>query len=137
MARLYRLRPMCIQAKRAGRYRSQFEKAIADELERTKVPYSYETMKVEYVIPATDHKYTPDFILTNGIIVEAKGEFDKKCRKKHRLIQEQHPKLDIRFVFSNPNQKIYTGSKTSYAQWCKRYKFKWAKKFIPKEWIEE
>ena len=33
------------------------------------------------------------------------------------LIQQQFPDIDIRFVFSNMNTKLYKGSKT-YARWC-------------------
>ena len=43
--------------------------------------------------------YKPDFILNNGIIVEAKGWFKPTDRVKHLLVQEQYPDLDIRFYF--------------------------------------
>ena len=45
--------------------------------------------------------------------------------------------LDIRFVFSNPNTKIYKGSKTTVAQWCEKYNFKYATKYIPTAWLKE
>lgn len=81
--------------------------------------------------------YTPDFVLANGIIVETKGRFITSDRQKHLMIKEQHPDLDIRFVFSNPNSKLYKGSKTTYADWCDKHGFKWAKEEIPLEWIKE
>ena len=43
--------------------------------------------------------YKPDFVLNNGIIIEAKGWFKARDRVKHLLIQEQYPELDIRFCF--------------------------------------
>ena len=52
-----------------------------------------------------------------------------------RLVKEQHPKVDIRFVFSNSKNKISKISKTTYAMWCKKYGFKYADKHIPKEWL--
>lgn len=76
-------------------------------------------------------------MLPNGIIVEAKGLFETDDRQKHLLIKKQYPHLEIRFVFSNPNTKIYKGSKTSYADWCDKYGYKYAKGFIPDAWLKD
>jgi hypothetical protein len=51
------------------------------------------------------------------------------------LIREQHPELDIRFVFSNQNAKLYKNSPTSYAQWCEKHGFLYAHKAIPDSWL--
>lgn len=98
---------------------------------------TYEKHKLTYLIPATEHKYTPDFVLPNGIIIEAKGLFETEDRQKHLLIKKQYPHLEIRFVFSNPNTKIYKGSKTSYADWCKKYGYKYATRYIPDDWLKD
>ena len=42
---------------------------------------------IQYEKPATKHKYTPDFVLPNGIIIEAKGIFEREDRQKHLLIK--------------------------------------------------
>lgn len=97
----------------------------------------YESRYLTYKIPESVHKYTPDFILSNGIIIEAKGLFEADDRKKHLLIKQQYPHLDIRFVFSNPRNKLYKGSKTTYADWCDKYGFKYASKTIPPAWFKE
>lgn len=97
----------------------------------------YETIKVRYERPATSHTYTPDFPLPNGIIVETKGLFSAEDRKKHLLVQAQHPELDIRFVFSNSRAKLYKGSPTTYAAWCEKNGFKYADKLIPRAWLQE
>lgn len=117
-------------------YRSGLERSVADQLRKAKVPFEYETMKISWEDYKV-RKYTPDFILPNGIIVETKGRFVTADRRKHLEIQKQHPKYDIRFVFSNPNAKLSKVSKTTYAQWCKRYGFKYATKEIPEAWIKE
>ena len=120
------------------KFRSGLEERVAQQLEDLDVDYEYETLKIKYVKPSQPSTYTPDFILPNGIIIESKGQFLTQDRKKHRLIREQHgDKFDIRFVFSNPNQRIGKKSKTTYAMWCTRYNFKWAKGEIPQEWIDE
>lgn len=41
-------------------------------------------MSVAYVI---SHNYTPDFVLGNGVIIEAKGFFRKEEQRKHREIK--------------------------------------------------
>ena len=119
-----------------NKYRSGLEEKVAKDLTSKSVVFGYENIKVEYLVSET-RKYTPDFTLPNGIIVETKGRFTTYDRKKHLLIQKQHPDLDIRFVFSNPNSKLYKGSKSTYASWCEKNNFLYAKRLIPKEWISE
>ena len=117
-------------------YRSGLERSVAKELADLGVAFGYEDQKVEYEVSEV-RKYTPDFNLPNGIIIETKGRFTTYDRKKHLLIQKQHPDLDIRFVFSNPNSKLYKGSKSTYASWCEKNGFLYAKRSIPKEWLDE
>lgn len=118
-------------------FRSGLEEKVAKELAAQGVAVRYEEEKIAYVQPARDAKYTPDWILPNGIIIETKGRFLVDDRKKHLLIKDQHPGLDIRFVFSNSRSKISKNSKTSYADWCHKHGFLFADKSIPKAWIEE
>jgi len=117
-------------------YRSLLEVSVADQLKSLGVPIQYETIRIPYKLEEVK-KYTPDMILPNGIIVESKGRFLGNDRKKHLLIQKQHPNKDIRFVFSNSKAKINKGSKTSYADWCDKNKFRYADKLIPEEWLNE
>ena len=118
-------------------YRSGLEDKIADQLKSLSVPVKYEERKISYSVPESLHTYTPDFELPNGIIIESKGRFVAADRKKHLLIKQQYPHLDIRFVFSNSKAKINKGSKTSYADWCDKFGFLYADKLIPEGWINE
>lgn len=116
-------------------FRSGLEETLSDFLKMTGIPFEYETRKISYTTPASNHKYTPDFILKDtGVIVETKGIFTLADRKKHLLIQSQHPELDIRFVFSNSKNRLRKGSKTTYADWCNQHGFIFADKLIPLEW---
>lgn len=124
------------QATAAG-HRSGLEDTLAEELLEHGVSFGYETEQVHYVKPAKKARYTPDFILPNGIIIEGKGRFLTADRQKHLLIKDQHPELDIRFVFSRSAAKIGKGSKTSYADWCVKNGFKFADRTIPQSWIDE
>ena len=81
--------------------------------------------------------YTPDFILPNGIIIEAKGVWTVEDRTKHLLVRAQHPHLDIRLVFMNAANKIRKGSDTTYAKWCDKKGIIYADKIIPKSWLSQ
>jgi hypothetical protein len=118
-------------------YRSGLEEDVCKQLEEMGVSYEYEKMKIKYIKPASEHQYTPDIVLDNGIIVETKGRFLVADRKKHLLIKRQHPELDIRLVFSNSKQKLTKGSYTTYAQWCEKNGFLYSDKTIPEHWLNE
>lgn len=120
-----------------SKYRSRFEQRVAEKLDELEVAYEYEKHKLEYEVPARKAKYTPDFRLPNGIIVEAKGRFDADDRAKHLLVKAHHPDKDIRFCFQNARTRLYKGSPTTYAMWCDKHGFKYCEKFIPLEWIKE
>jgi hypothetical protein len=120
------------------KYRSGFERKTAEDLNRKEAQYGYEAVKVKFVRPAQLCTYTPDWVLwNNGIIIETKGIFDAQDRKKHLLIKEQHPELDIRFVFCNSKDKLYKGSPTTYGSWCQQNGFIYADQLIPNAWLKE
>jgi hypothetical protein len=118
-------------------YRSGLEKALAVALAAAGVPIQFETLRVPFEQPAKNRRYTPDFLLPNGIIIESKGIFAADDRNKHLWVKAQHPALDIRFVFSNAKAKLYKGSPTTYADWAHKNGFLYAHKAIPPEWVAE
>ena len=127
-------------------FRSGLEEDTARFLQSQGVDFGYESLKLEYEKPARQSKYTPDFIITTKpdgtlrdkpMIVETKGRFQTEDRQKHLLIKRQHPDRDIRFVFNNPNARLSKASKTTYAMWCEKHGFQYAKGTIPKAWLEE
>ena len=118
-------------------FRSGLEEKVAEFLTSKGVKFTYETLKVPYVKPETNHIYTPDFILDNGIIIETKGRWLLDDRKKHLLIRKQRPDLDIRLLFQNANAKISKGSKTSYADFCEKHGIPYAHREIPVAWLKE
>ena len=123
-------------AKKYG-FKSGLEETISQQIESQGIKVEYETEKVPYIIPASNHTYSPDFKLPNGIRVETKGRFVAADRKKHLLVKEHNPQLDIRFVFSNSKNKISKKSKTTYGDWCEKNGYKYADKIIPIEWFLE
>ena len=121
-------------ALKAG-YRSGLEQDNAKFLKKCGCSYSYEEQKIKYV--SKPRTYTPDFVLGNGVIIETKGRFMPSDRTKHLLIKEQHPELDIRFVFSNSRTKLSKRSTTTYGDWYKKHGFQYADRLIPEDWMKE
>jgi hypothetical protein len=117
-------------------YRSGLEHKLSEYLDSLKHEYNYESIKIEWE-DLTYRTYTPDFILSNGIIVETKGRFVTADRKKHLCIQKQHPSLDIRFVFTNSRNKLSKGAKSTYGQWCIKHGFRYYDRIIPEDWLKE
>ena len=118
-----------------------FEKNVISRLDGNGVKYEYEPDSLPYTI---SRNYIPDLKLENGVYVEMKGYFRRDAQKKMRLVKEQHPGLDIRFLFQRANspiegaQKRKDGTKMNCAQWADRYGFEWAEGFdIPTDWINE
>ena len=122
--------------------KSGLEEVIYNYLKDNKVHFVYEGMKIKFELPTQKKSYTPDFPINDRFIVEAKGAFNSADRKKHKLIREQHPELDIRFIFSNSKTKIGKKSLTTYGKWCELFKFKFhciqsTKTPFPQEWLNE
>lgn len=124
------------QIARKNGYRSGLEDTVATYLTNLQVYFTYEKLKIEWEDLAY-RTYTPDFVLDNGIIIETKGLFIASDRRKHIAIKKQHPKLDIRFVFTNSKRKLRKGAKSSYAEWCIKYGFRYHDRIIPEDWLKE
>jgi predicted nuclease of restriction endonuclease-like RecB superfamily len=132
-------------------YKSKLERLNAQHLKDNGVDFYYEPKegKIEYIIPAEKHTYTPDFFIPkkNGgwIIVETKGIWDYADRYKHAWIKRLYPSLDIRFVFTRSLTKTSKGARQTYADICegrgrgifKGLTWKYADKKVPLEWLNE
>lgn len=149
------------QAAKAAGFRSAGEMMLFKYLQKKDIPFRYEDLdlRIPYVVPASEHMYNCDFALKkkDGTImyVEYKGRWEYKDMEKHRLVQEQHPTLDIRIIFERDPNKQYVrkGSKTTYADVCtggrgfgkwKNVSIPYTKAIIkngecvlPKSWVDE
>lgn len=116
------------------KYRSRLEERLARWLELNQKPFEYETLHLPYTVSAV---YTPDFVLPNGVILEAKGYFKPEDRRKMVAVKKHHPELDIRLVFQSPYNTLTKTSKMTYAKWAEKYGFPWAiYTNIPLEWFD-
>lgn len=116
------------------KFRSGFEKTIWDKAKRQRKKLEFEPFYIPYVIKGN---YLADFVLPNGIIIEAKGYLDTAAKKKMRAVKTSNPELDIRFVFQDASKKLTKHSRMTYGEWADKYGFPWAEKFIPLEWWKE
>ncbi|WP_051247721.1 hypothetical protein [Inquilinus limosus] len=118
-------------------FRSGLEEDIAAFLKQEGVAFDYEAVVIPYTKPEKKHKYTPDWFLHNGIILESKGRWTTDDRQKMALVKSQYPELDIRMVFSNPNARISKASQTTYAMVCMKLGIPFAAKKPPLAWLKE
>ena len=98
-------------------YRSGLERGVAKQLMLAEVTFKYEHEKLPYIRGGGVHRYTPDFVIGDEIIIEAKGVFghignEEAClreRNKLILVRDQHPEREIRLVFEDAKQTTKDG----------------------------
>lgn len=119
------------------KFRSKFERNIYESATRRQRELDYEPKDATLDYTKTS-KYLPDFRLTNGILIEAKGHFIGRDRTKALLVRKQNPGVDIRFVFQRASNRLTKAPNSKmYWEWCEQNGFKWAEGHIPEEWFEE
>jgi hypothetical protein len=115
-------------------FRSKLEESIWDAAKRSRRTLEHEPHFIPYVMKGS---YLPDFILSNGIYIEAKGYLDAASCKKMKAVKASNPHLDIRFVFQNANGKRNKRAKLRNWEWAEKHGFLWAEGTIPLEWFRE
>lgn len=132
-----------------NKYRSNFERSIAANLRKRGVKFKFEPHKICYWKKKfggvcrdcksknvmTKHKYLPDFLLPNGVYIEAKGKFTAPNRTKMLAIKASNPNLDIRMLFMKDNW-LTSKHKHRYSDWCEKNKFKYAFLKVPQGWLK-
>ncbi len=134
------------------KFRSKFEKKVADELTKYKVPFLYEARKIHYQYPVTCNPcsqcgntvhfvtrvYTPDFLVNNEkTILEPKGRLTAKERRKFEWILKSNPTIDLRLIFQRDN-RIRPKSFVYYSDWAKKNNFTYiVGDKLPTNWIKE
>ena len=88
-----------LKTKQDIKYRSKLEERVAVLLQELGISYEYESAKVPYII---QHHYCPDFVLPNHVLLETKGYWDAKDRRKILAVKKDNPYLDLRMVFQSP-----------------------------------
>lgn len=135
---------------RRQQFRSKFEWLIALDLYERKRSWEYEAVVLDYEKKVykgvcadcgggnvkSARKYTPDWLLPNGILVESKGNFTAPNRTLMLEVIEANPDRDIRMLFQQDN--FMTRKKVGrYSDWCNKKGIKYAIGRIPDEWFDE
>lgn len=128
------LRKHRAEAKKAG-YRSKFEHTIAQWLEEAEINFEYEPCKLEYIVPESKHRYTPDWKI-GKIFFESKGKLTATDRKKILHVLSSNPSVDIRIIFQNADVKLNKGSPTTYGMWATKHGIKWYDWRKDKNWLK-
>lgn len=124
-------------------YKNKFEYMTANHLRSKKLPFSYETEKLDYTL---NKRYVPDFIIrtksNHKIYVETKGNgrsWDAAVRAKMVAVKAEHPELDIRILFWSNGEfgaKRKDGSRNTQLEWAEKNGFISAVRELPDEWVQ-
>lgn len=133
--------------------RSKFEEKVAANLTKLNVAFEYEPYQVQYWSPVRSalcnlcngaqvvkaRWYTPDFVLKNGVIIEAKGKFTSANRSAIIDILDTSVYIDrrnFRLLFMADNTFGKKGKR--YSDWCNQNGIIFhvsRQGEIPQEWI--
>jgi hypothetical protein len=118
------------------KFRSKFEKRIWENANSgSGLVYEPKSPAIYY---HTTARYVPDFVLGNGIYVEAKGYFNGRDRGKMLRVKQQNPELDIRMLFQRANNRITKSPNSlTYYEWAEKHGFPWYEgDRIPEKWYK-
>jgi len=99
-----------------SKFEAQFHKTYGQSL------MGYELDRYAYTI---QHQYTPDWKVSDHCFIETKGRWLSSDRTKITAVVKQNPGLIVAMVFMEPNKKISSSSKTSYADYCDKKGIIW------------
>ena len=110
-------------------YRNKAEKSLGEALKKASIPFEYEPKdgRLAYT-KTTHHKYSPDFVLESGTVLEFKGYFPRDDWKKMLAVKECNPDRTIVFVFMDSTKELTRGKKNyprTYGDWAEKHGFEW------------
>jgi len=112
--------------------RSGFEKFIKKLFKDNDVKYRYEPYGISFIL---EKQYVPDFVLDNGIHIEAKGYLRPEDRRKLLSVKEQNPSLDLRIWFQKDGY-LTKKKKVKYSEWAERNGFDYhIGDELPERWL--
>lgn len=132
------------------KYRSAFEERLAQQLEEAGVEFEYEKYTYTFDVPVgqrlvcdecggnsivREKRYTPDFFLPNGMVIEAKGKLLAEHRRVFEAFKLAFPEEDFRLIFMRDNLLRKRG-KHRYSDWARSAGIRYSIGRIDPEWLE-
>ncbi len=98
-------------------FRSGLEETVYKQIAKQGITPEYESFKIPYVIPASNHTYTPDFQLPNGIIERNSSISDKwmtiEVKEKDDSLRARVEMRDeLSVSFKNVSQGLFKKKKS-------------------------
>lgn len=142
-------------------YRSKYEGKVAKSLESRGVEFDYEPWSTEYLTPVRSgycvdcdgthvfrfRYYTPDFVLSNGVVIEAKGNLkpsDRSLILDLLNTNEFITRDNFRILFMRNNKfgkvRKTTGDRATYASWAEKNNIECAVSLqgeVPISWLNQ
>ena len=84
-------------------FKSNFEQRVTNNLKQRTIAYLYEPHLLPYL---SKHTYVFDLLIGNTYIEIIEGYFHSEAQYNMRMVKEQYPKLDIRFLSQDKNSKV-------------------------------
>jgi hypothetical protein len=129
-------------------YKSKFEAKVGACLKRQGIDFTYEKESFEYTTKLRKNRlscsacgsndinitrsYTPDFFLSNNVIIEAKGKWTADGRR----IAQDFPEIKLLFMRDN---RLSKASKTTYSEFCDKKGLDYYISYkgeVPSKWIK-
>lgn len=119
------------------KFDSEFEEKLVAGVMKS---FSYHSMTLDYVKPETNHRYTPDWVISKDdgalVLIEAKGRFrSREEMDKYKNIRDSialwEKPGELVFLFQKPSLYVFgakarkDGSKCSHAEWAQKQGFRW------------
>lgn len=83
---------------------------------------------------ARKSRYTPDFFFRVWV-VEAKGKFTSRDRKRVLALLAANPGLKFAMLFMRDNY-LTTKHKQRYSEWCEKHEIPWSVGWFRPEWLK-
>ena len=88
--------------------RGSWERDVAAWLDRQGVKWTRKYF-VKYLDESVNRTYSPDFFIpSDNSIIEVKGYYSDKDKRKMQLIQEQHPELVVKMIMKKDFEQLQT-----------------------------
>jgi len=86
--------------------RGSWERDVAAWLDRQSIKWTRKYY-VKYLDETVNRTYSPDFFIpSDNTVIEVKGHYSDKDKRKMKLVQEQHPELIVKMIMKKEFEQL-------------------------------